>query len=244
MVILINALANILPINNKTTGALSDQYPNLFVPAGITFSIWGVIYFLLLGSVIFQLFYVFKSDKEDGFVSKIGIWFLVSCLSNSLWILAWHYEKVALSLAIMLVLLFTLIQIYERLKIGLDFSTSLGGNLWIKIPFSIYLGWISIATIANVTALLVENNLSELGLSQSIWTQILIVIGILLALTILFKRKDIFYGLVVVWTYYGIYLKQANTAFEGIVKVAILGIILISIGVFIQIFRKRTYIFQ
>src|SRR4030066_1943707 len=155
-VIAVNAMATLLPLNNITTGELSDKYPNLFVPAGITFSIWGVIYLLLILFIIYQFIVAFrKSTEERGIFEKIGILFFLSCGFNIAWILAWHYELVWLSLIIMVLLLLSLIFIYIRLGTG---RTGIKNyeKVFVNIPFSIYLGWITILTIANVTAYLVN----------------------------------------------------------------------------------------
>ena len=108
LVILMNGLANGLPINGKTTGELSAQYPNLFVPAGFTFSIWGLIYLLLLLFVIRQIREAYGRPEQENVVQKIGVWFFISCLANAGWILAWHHELVFLSVPIMTVLFITL----------------------------------------------------------------------------------------------------------------------------------------
>ena len=110
--ITMNYLANALPLNGKTTGQLSDQYPNLFTPAGITFSIWGVIYLLLLVFIILQLW-----GSQQKLVSSMGWAFVASALFNGLWILAWHYERTGLSVLIMLGLLASLIFINQRLAL-------------------------------------------------------------------------------------------------------------------------------
>lgn len=98
--IVMNYLANALPLNGKTTGELSAQYPNLFVPAGITFSIWGVIYLLLGAFVILQF-----RHKNKSLAKTVGWAFAISCLLNSFWIVAWHYEYLLLSVGIMFGLL-------------------------------------------------------------------------------------------------------------------------------------------
>ena len=104
LVIVLNGLANALPINGYTTGELSDRYPNLFVPAGFTFSIWGVIYLLLLVFVIYQIRNWWSKHRLDmSFVQKIGPWFAISCLANASWIIAWHYVQPLLALFIMCV---------------------------------------------------------------------------------------------------------------------------------------------
>ena len=117
--VIVNYLAVTLPLNNKTTGELSDQYPNLFVPAGFTFSIWGVIYLLLAIFIVYQLIYVFrKNTQNSSFLEKIGILFFASSLANLSWVFAWHFELVSLSLFLMLVLLVSLMAIYVKLQIG------------------------------------------------------------------------------------------------------------------------------
>jgi len=122
--VIVNGLANALPINNKTTGELSDQYPNLFVPAGLTFSIWGLIYILLAIFAIYQLIIVIRKDtKQSSFIERIGLLFFGSSVANIGWIFAWHYEIVPLSLVLMLLLLGCLIAIYLRLHIGKSAST-------------------------------------------------------------------------------------------------------------------------
>ena len=206
-VVIVNALAVTLPLNNKTTGELSDQYPNLFVPAGLTFSIWGVIYILLAIFVIYGLVVAIRKDSEkSSFIENIGILFLISCLANIGWIFAWHYEILALSLVLMLILLGSLITIYLRLRIGKSDSTRTEKYM-VHLPFSIYLGWITIATIANVTALLVDINWNTFGLSEPFWAIAVIIVGIAITLSVLFTRKDIFYCLVVDWALLGILLK-------------------------------------
>ncbi|MFH1381718.1 MAG: tryptophan-rich sensory protein, partial [Chloroflexota bacterium] len=149
--VVVNGLSNALPLNGKTAGELSDQYPNLFVPAGLTFSIWGIIYILLAIFVIYGRIVAVKKDtQKSSFIENIGVLFFISCLANMGWIFAWHYEIVPLSVLIMLILLVTLIAIYLRLRIGRSDSSKTEKYL-VHLPFSVYLGWITIATIANIT---------------------------------------------------------------------------------------------
>ena len=241
--ITVNVLANALPINNKTTGELSDQYPNLFVPSGLTFSIWGLIYILLAIFVIYGLVVAIRKETEESsFIRNIGVLFFISCLANISWIFAWHYEVVPLSLVIMLALLGTLLTIYLRLRIGKSGSTTTEKYL-VHLPFSIYLGWITIATIANVTALLVDINWNTFGLGEPFWAVVVIIIGIAIALSILFTRKDIFYCLVVDWALLGILLKRLAdpTPVPSIIVTTIVGMVLITVGVIGQILRKKVY---
>jgi len=241
-VIVVNALAVILPINNITTGELSDKYPNLFVPAGITFSIWGVIYLLLILFIIYQFVAAFrKSQDERGIFEKIGILFFLSCGFNIAWILAWHYEIVWLSLIIMVLLLLSLIFIYIRLDTG-RVRIKNYEKVFVNIPFSIYLGWITIATIANVTAYLVNINWDRFGMREQFWTVIVIAVGIILTYAILFSRNDIFYALIVVWALVGILLKRiADTSIPDalVTFTSITGIVIAVIGIIAQLIRKK-----
>ena len=208
-VITVNALANALPIDGNTTGALSDSYPNLFVPAGFTFSIWGVIYILLACFAVYQLAVSIKNVPAAGFVQSIGVLFILSSVANVGWIFAWHYEKVFLSLLFMLAILISLILIYLRLEIGLS---AIGGKerFFFHIPFSIYLGWISVATVANVTALLVNLGWNGFGLSEAVWAAAVIVVAFILSVLMISFRGDLFYTLVVVWALFGIFMKRIN----------------------------------
>jgi hypothetical protein len=243
--VVVNGLANILPINNKTTAYLSDQYPNLFVPAGLTFAIWGLIYILLAIFVIYQLIPSVRRDAQKvDFVQKIGPLFFVSCIANIGWIFAWHYQVLLLSLVLMLILLGCLIAIYLRLNIGKSQATKAQKYL-VHLPFSVYLGWITIATIANVTALLVYIgwNQSTWGLGEQFWAVAVIIVGIAIALSVLFTRKDIYYCLVVDWALLGILLKRmsATTPAQSVVIITIVGLVLITSGVIVQLIRKRAY---
>ena len=228
--IIVNALANILPINNKYTGDLSDAIPNLFVPSGLTFAIWGVIYVLLIVFMIYQLNAVFKKEKTD-FIEKISIYFMLASLANIVWIFLWHYEQVVLSLLPMLLLFFSLLMIYQRLEIGLN-KTALKEKLAMQVPISVYIGWITVATIANVTGALVKLQVGDLLLGESIWTILVIAVATLITILIILRRKDFAYSLVVVWAFLGIILKRIeNDPIYGVqTNIAIfaaLGIVLI-----------------
>ncbi|MFC1893882.1 hypothetical protein ACFLYR_07685 [Chloroflexota bacterium] len=241
--VVVNGLSNALPLNGKTAGELSDQYPNLFVPAGLTFSIWGVIYILLAIFVIYGLIVATKKNPENSsFVGNIGIFFFISCLANMGWIFAWHYEIVPLSLVLMLILLAALITMYLKLRIGKSDATRKEKYL-VHLPFSVYLGWITIATIANVTALLVYLNWNAFGLGEPFWAVAVIIVGIGITLSVLLTRNDIFYCLVVDWALLGILLKRLadSTPVQSVIVVTIVGMALITVGIVVQIIRKKVY---
>ena len=191
VMIIMNWLANALPLGGRTTGELSAQYPNLFVPAGLTFSIWGVIYLLLLGFCVLQFM-----AQNRAMVTAIGWLFAVSCILNALWIVAWHYEFPGLSLAVMILLLATLVMINHRL---IPFA---GGIT--KAAFGIYLGWICIAIIANTTALLVAVNWQGWGIPEEIWAVIMIIAGTVITVLVLNRFRNPFTGIAVIWALAGI----------------------------------------
>jgi hypothetical protein len=201
----VNAMANVLPINGRTTGALSDLYPNLFVPAGLTFSIWGIIYLLLAVFSIYQIAAPIRNSAE--FLQRIGPLFIIASAANIGWIYLWHYQRVSLSLVAMLVLLGSLLAIYLRLGIGVP-AASWRQRLLVHLPFSVYLGWITVATIANVTVVLVHVGWNRFGLSQELWTVVVLIVATLITLAVLFTRNDLFYALVILWAFLGILIKR------------------------------------
>jgi len=242
--VVVNALATTLPINNITTGALSDLYPNLFVPAGLTFAIWGLIYILLGIFVVYQLMPSVRSDAQKAdFIQRIGPLFFISCLANIGWIYTWHYKIVPLSMVLMLILFGSLLAIYLKLKVGKSEAPKTEKYL-VHLPFSVYLGWITIATIANATALLVNIGWNAWGLGEQFWAVAVIIVGIAIAISVLFTRKDIFYCLVVDWALLGILLKRLSDTTmsdQNVVIVAIVGLVVVSSGVIAQLVRKKVY---
>jgi len=240
--VVVNGLATSLPINNKTTGELSDQYPNLFVPAGLTFSIWGPIYILLAIFTIYSVIIAIKKDAKGSFINKIGILFFLSCIANMGWIFAWHYEIVPLSLVIMLLLLGLLLAIYVRLGVGKKGPAKKEQYL-VHLPFSVYLGWITIATIANVTALLVDVIWNRFGISEQFWAVAVIIVGIAIALSVLLRRQDIYYCLVVDWALLGILIKRLASSIpaQSVIIITIIGLVLITAGILVQLVRRKVY---
>ena len=242
----LNFLAVSLPLNNKTTGELSDAYPNYFVPAGFTFSIWGIIYLLLIAFMLYQAYQFFKKDLDTvENILAIGPWFLISGLANAGWIIAWHYEIIVLSLMIMLVLLYSLIRIYLTLHAGRPHTSV--DNFLILLPFSVYLGWISVATIANVTTLLVSTGWQGGGIATHYWAIILIVIATTLGILMIFRKQDIAFALVIIWALYGIYSKQVATLGDESQSVAIVAryaFTLLSIYSILSLIGKKSYFFS
>lgn len=209
--VVMNFLANGLPINNRSTGDISDAYPNLFAPAGPAFSIWGLIYLLLGGYVLYQ--FVKKDQKTEDLLQKINPLFIATSLANISWIFAWHYDYIGLSVFIMVTLLMLLIQIADMLRT--ERFTSLE-KLFIWAPFSVYFGWITVATIANITVFLVSINWNGFGVADFVWTSIVLLVGALIGIFRMRKDKNIVYGLVLVWAYLWILFKHLSVGgFDG-----------------------------
>jgi len=230
IMIVMNILANALPLNNKSTGELSHSLPNLFVPAGLTFSIWGVIYLLLAVFCLYQ----FKASSQAA-VTLIGWIFAISCLLNAMWIFAWHYQKLPLSLLIMAGMLISLIYINIQIR-DLPFGIA-------KAAFGIYLGWICIATIANVTVLLVHFNWSGSGISESVWTITMISIGALLVTVAILRLQNPFIGLSVIWAFIGIWIKRQDD-YRTIAITAISALVIVGAFTILGFFRKSLGIFS
>lgn len=211
IMIVVNALANILPINGIGTGAVSDSYPNLFAPAGFTFAIWGIIYVLLAIFVLhsFKIFHRQDNQIAEEKMDQILALFSLSSILNSIWIFTWHYGLIWLSMILMILILLCLIQI-RRLLVRQKISRF---ESWVfKLPFTVYFGWITVATIANATTLLVDVNWNGFGLSESWWTAIIVLVGAWIGGTTLAKFRDYGYGIVLIWAYFGILMKHIGAA--------------------------------
>lgn len=234
----VNYLANALPIGGVTTGEASDAYANLFTPAGITFSIWGLIYLLLAGYVVYQ--FIYKDKSSEQLISKINKYFILSSLANIAWIFAWHNGVIWLSVIIMLAFLACLIKLADILK---KENFALKDYIFLKLPFSLYFGWISVATIANITVLLVSLNWNGFGLSDVFWVIFILFVGVGIGIWRMFKDRNPAYGLVCVWAYSGILLKHISTdgfvrSYENVIVTVVVCLILL-LGSLAFLFIKR-----
>jgi hypothetical protein len=211
--IAINILANALPINGLNTGQISDRFQVYFVPAGYVFSIWGLIY---IGLIAYAVFQALPSQKDNPRLQATGWWVVLGALANSLWIFLWHYEQFVGTLSAMLVLLASLIAVYLRLDTGR--SRVPPAETWtVCLPFSIYLGWITVATVANVTDVLDFLRWDAFGIPAATWMVIILAVVLLLAVLMNFLRRDIAYAAVLLWALAGIAVKFPA---EGMVTIA------------------------
>ena len=204
--IIFNGLANALPLNGQNTGQISDRFQVYFVPAGYVFSIWGVIY---IGWLAFAIYQLLPTQRDNPRIQQVGYLFALSGMANMAWLFFWHYEYFVLTVVVMLILLLLLIAIYLRLQIGKVQVAPL--ERWcVDIPFSVYLGWITVATIANITATLSYLHWDGWGVSPEAWTLIMLTAGVCIASAISLTRGDIAYMLVIIWAFVGIAVKHAG----------------------------------
>ncbi|MEO2074790.1 MAG: TspO/MBR family protein [Bacillus sp. (in: firmicutes)] len=198
LVVMVNALANILPLNGQTTGEISNRLQVLFTPAGYVFSIWGLIYLLLFIWVLRQLP---KSRRNLPLYESTSGLFLLTCALNILWIFLWHYEYFFYTVLVMIAFLVTLIFLYKKVNSFHPPKIDI-------IPFSIYLGWISVALIANISYYLVYIQWNGWGLSAVMWTVIMLWVAAILAGVFYRKENDPYYVLVFIWALIGIGIKN------------------------------------
>jgi len=233
LTITLNALANTLPFNGQGTGEISDRFSILFVPAGYVFSIWGLIY---IGLIMFTVFQALNSQRENSLIDKIAPAYWIANIANAVWLFLWHWEYFPMTLMAMLTILGSLIALY--LQFGKTKSPLSSSEVWlVKVPFSIYLGWISVATIANFSQVLFFAGWNGFGLSPVIWTVIMLAVAALLGILMLLREKDYAYAAVLVWAFIGIASKQAN--YPSVFYSAWAGTGLIILSGLTTFFKKR-----
>jgi len=245
-----NYLANALPLNGFTTGELSDFYPNLFTPAGLTFSIWGIIYLLLL---VYLIYYISASHKildpikKEKF-DKIALLFIVTSLINASWIFAWHFRYIAVSVLLMLCFLVCLIRVADIIN---TVTLTMTEKAMIKMPFGVYFGWITVATIANITAFLVSLEWNGFGIPDYIWMIVISIVGAVIGNIRGLKDQCGAYLLILIWAYGGILFKHLsangfNGEYHYIIGTVILCLIsfVLSIGILITKMRKLQNIHE
>ena len=244
-VLLMNYLANALPLGGITTGEASDRLPNLFTPTGATFSIWGLIYTLLLAYIV--AFWIQRPDQITGEAGAVtqehSRWLVINFAANVLWILAWHHLLIGLSMGIMLLILYSLIrmaQIGMRGPQGPRIQ-----HLLRQSATGLYFGWITVATIANATALLVSLQFSRWGISEPQWTSGILLVGGLIASASLIKFKNPAYGVAVLWALIGIWSKhtdpeQWNFQFPLVIKTTQACLVLVGSALFYSTYSSFT----
>ncbi len=223
IMIVINTLGDLIPYNGITSREVGDQLEVYFAPSNYTYSIWALI---IAGLIAYSIFQALSSNKEDPFLRKIGWLYVASCLVNSGWMVFWHYKNFFLTMVVILVLMVMLIMIYKKLNIGKE-KVKPGMRIFVHLPFSIYLGWITLTLLGNITYFLHAFGWDGFGLDQRIWAVVLIVLSVVTAELIAFNRQDLAFLAVFVWTLAGI--AQAQYGVSPVFEAACAAIIFIVI---------------
>jgi translocator protein len=227
-VLVMNSLVNILPLNGVTTAQVSDSYPNLFTPPGYVFSIWGVIYAL---AVVFMLYQARPSERSKAYLTQIGFLYTISAIANVSWLFVFQYsyrvpQLFIVSLVPMAVLLLCLLSMYPRLGIGRR-EVPRNEKLAVHLPISVYLGWISLAIIANIASVL---NVLFPGIPidvQELWTAVVLVLAAAITVLMVWTRRDFAFGLVVIWASVGIALHRVAIPLISLTSLAICALVAI-----------------
>jgi benzodiazapine receptor len=230
----VNILASALPLNGQNTGEISDRFQVYFVPAGYVFAIWGIIY---IGWIAFTIYQFRASQKESPRLRKLGYLFALSGIFNAAWLFTWHYNYFGLGVLVMLALLVLLIASYLRLDVN-RVSVSAVERWSVDIPFSVYLGWITVAAVANVTDWLYLVRWNGFGIAAPTWAIIMIGVACIVALLMTITRRDVAYACVLAWSFIGIAVKQ--TPAPNVVLAAWFAAFLMLVFLVYSLTSKRT----
>ncbi|WP_299671460.1 tryptophan-rich sensory protein [uncultured Polaribacter sp.] len=237
-VVYMNYLSNTGFMNNTTIGEVSRDFNSLFTPASYAFSIWGIIYLLLFGFVIYQGRSLFVKVRDNAFVEKIGFWFFISCIANIAWVFCWIYEYTGLSCICIFILLFSLLKIVVNNKMEL-WNAPFSVILFLWWPFVVYSGWVTVASIANVSSYLVKIGWDGFGISPVIWTILMIGIATIINLLVTWKRNMREFALVGAWALIAIGIANTNNILV-IISYAAAAVLIISTTVHAYQNRKNN----
>ncbi len=234
LAITVNVLAVVLPLNGQNTGAISDRFKVYFVPAGYVFSIWGIIY---IGWIAFAVYQALPAQKESPRLRSLGYLFAVSGVFNAAWLFCWHYNRFGLSVLVMLTLLGLLIASYLKLNVGRT-AVSAAERWCIDVPFGLYLGWITVATVANVTDWLYYVHWNGFGIDPQVWAVVMLLVASVLGVLMARTRHDAAYLLVLVWAFIGIAVKQAAAPVVA-GSAVVLALVAVGLAVYAVVDRRR-----
>ena len=235
IVIAANAMANGVPLGGQTTGEISAKYPSLFTPAGFTFGIWGLIYTLLIAFVVWQ---ALPGQRNNQRIAAIGPLFIANCLANAAWIFVWHYDLLWLSLLLMFAILGTLVKILSILDASGP-PANASEAILLRLPFSIYTGWITVATIANISCVQVAMGWDDAGLSRLDWTLFKLAIAGAIGAIVILRKHDIAYVLVIAWAAYGVASKQTDTP-EVVGAATVLAVVAVLLALATVVMRRKS----
>lgn len=238
-----NYLANALPLNGRQTGEVSNAYENLFAPAGITFSIWALIYALLAVQILYHWGLFHSASTQNGpLLRKVGILFSVSSLANTAWVFAWHYDLILLSTLLIISILVLLAVIVVTLR---GASVTAREQWLVRLPFSVYFGWITVATVANITVWLVSVGWDGFGLENRVWGMLIAAVAAAIGTLVMLRNRDIAYGVVFLWAFTGILIKHTSTdgfsgEYPGVVGTTIACVVAFLAAEFFILWRQRS----
>ncbi|MEH6769693.1 tryptophan-rich sensory protein [Maribacter arcticus] len=238
LVIAVNYISQIMEFNGTTIGEISSRYVNLFTPASYAFAIWGIIFLALLAYGIFQVRRAFFSEKESIFIEQTGYWFVLANILNCCWVFAFVYNYTGLSVLIMFGILISLIKIILNTNME-RWDAPISTIAFVWWPICIYSGWISVATIANISAYLSKLNWNGGILSEQAWTISMIVVAIILNLLMIWKRNMREFALVGIWALFAIYIRHEGS-YNSIAYTALIGCIILLITITIHGFKNRN----
>jgi hypothetical protein len=227
LTLVMNTLAVTLPLFGRSTGEISDAYPSFFTPAGLTFSIWGLLY---LWQMAFAVYQALPAQASNPHLRAVRWPFVAACLLNAVWIVAWHGLIVWASMILMLGLLISLIVAYNRLGIGLRPALSAAETWLARVPISLYLGWITVATVANAVTLLISFGWTDAGVLGRVLAAALVLVAAGIGAAFSLNRRDVAYNLVLLWAFLGIYLARPT---DGVVVGGVIAGALVVLGAMI-----------
>ena len=237
LVLLVNGLSQSQRWNDTTIGEISDQYENLFTPAGYAFAIWGLIFLMLIGYALFQIRRAFFSKKESLFIEQTGWWFAIANVCNAGWVVAFMYGYVGLSVVIMLGILVSLLQIVRKTNME-RWDAPIEVIVFVWWPICIYAGWIAVATIANFSAFFASIDFTGSEFTQILWTMIMITIAVLVNTFMVWLRNMREFELVAVWALIAIYIRHKESI-ESIAYYALCGAIVLIAIIALHAFNNR-----
>ncbi|QHL86029.1 hypothetical protein GU926_00645 [Nibribacter ruber] len=229
--------------NNQTIGDVSDKYPALFTPAGLTFSIWGLIYLALLAFCIYHLVKAYKAPQDheaNQDLLRIGYLFMLNNLATGFWTIAWVQEWLLVSVVLIVIQLITLLAIHVRLGIY-SRNRSTASKWFTQVPLSLYFGWIIIATVANISSALVGLGWDGFGVSAGLWTVVMIGAASFIVMYVVISRSNSIIGLVGIWALYGIVLKHQTLdapESQGIITAAWVSLALVVLAAGFAFFKN------
>ncbi|MEM7657382.1 MAG: tryptophan-rich sensory protein [Bacteroidota bacterium] len=237
-VIFFNYVANTGVISGNTVGQVSNSFDSLFAPAGYTFAIWGVIYVGLIGFSIYQARDLFSNSRKNvPMLLQITGWFGLTCAANIVWLVAWLNERIGVSWLLMLALLGGLVILYVQLGIGVRKPKDRMEQYFLLIPFSLYLGWICVATIANGSSFLVSLQWNGFGLPPELWAILMMAVASVLGIMFVIYRNDWVIAGVIAWALGGIAVKnfsQGSSSGQIVGMAAITGILALASAYFLR----------